>query len=132
MQDCIVLITPLVLGLSSSHVTVHLQENNIPWFQHHSNGAAIIISFLSMSFKYILPAHLIECFGETLLECSDKAVDMHNMSFSYCGETEVYWEPWVVPKQKIMQAIACDSRPCSIVSLNYLRQVFGPIGLFIL
>ena len=118
MQDCIVLITPLVLGLSSSHVTVHLQENNVPWFQHHSTGAAIIISFLSMSFKYILSVCLIECFREMLLEHSDKVIDTHNASFSYCGEMEVYWEPQVVPKQKIMQAIAHDSRPHSIVSLN--------------
>ena len=59
MQDCIVLVTPLVLGLSSPCVTVRLQENNVPWFQHYSTGVAIIISFLSMSFKYILPA----CFG---------------------------------------------------------------------
>ena len=118
MQDCIVLITPLVLGLSSSRVTVCLQENNVPWFQHHSTGAVIIISFLSMSFKYILPACLIECFRDTLLDHNDKVVDMHHMSFSYCGEMEVYWEPWAVPKQKIMRAIAHDSRPHSIVSLN--------------
>ena len=118
MQDCIVFITPLVLGLSSSCVTVHLQENNIPWFQHHSTGVAIIISFLSMSFKYILSVCLIEHFREMLLECSDKVVDMHNVTFSYCGEMEVYWEPRAVPKQKIMWAIAHDSRPHSIVSLN--------------
>ena len=93
MQDCIVLITPLVLGLSSSHVTVHLQENNIPWFQLHSTGVAIIISFLLTSFKYILPACLVEHFGEMLLECNDKVIDMHHVSFSYCGEMEVYWEP---------------------------------------
>ena len=78
----------------------------------------IIVSFLLMSFKYILPAHLIECFGEMLLECDDKVVDMHHMSFSYCGEMEVYWEPRVIPKQNIMWAIAHDSRPHSIVSLN--------------
>ena len=118
MQDCIVLITPLVLGLSSSCVTVHLQENNIPWLQHHSTGAAIIISFLSTSFKYILSACLIEHFREMLLGHSDKVVNTHNASFSYCGEMEVYWEPWVVPKQKIMWAIAHNSRPHSIVSLN--------------
>ena len=111
MQDCIVLITPLVLGLSSSHVTVCLQENNIPRFQHHSTRAVIIISFLSMSFKYILSAYLVEHFREMLLECNDKVVDTHHMSFSYCGEMEVYWEPQAVPKQKIMQAIAHDSRP---------------------
>ena len=86
MQDCIVLITPLVLGLSSSCVTVCLQENNVPWFQHHSTRAAIITSFLSMSFKYILPAHLIEHFGETLLEHNDKVINMHHTSFSYCRE----------------------------------------------
>ena len=118
MQDCIVLVTPLVLGLSSSHVTVRLQENNVPLFQHHSTGAVIIISFLLMSFKYILLMCLVECFGETLLEHNDKVIDTHHASFSYCGEMEVYWEPWVVPKQKIMRAIAHDSRPCSIVSLN--------------
>ena len=118
MQDCIVLITPLVLGLSSSCVTVCLQENNIPWFQHHSTGVMIIILFLSMSFEYILSVCLIECFREMLLEHSDKVVDMHNVSLSYCGEMEVYWEPRVVPKQKIMWAIAHDSRPHSIVSLN--------------
>ena len=118
MQDCIVLVTPLVLGLSSSCVTVHLQENNVPWFQHHSTGAVIIISFLSMSFEYSLSVHLIECFRKTLLEHDDKVIDVHNMSFSYCGEKEVYWEPWAVPKQKIMWAIAHDSRPHSIVSLN--------------
>ena len=89
-QDCIVLITPFILGFSSSHVTVCLQENNIPWFQHHSTGAAVIISFLSMSFKYILSACLVECFREMLLEHDNKVIDMHNMSFSYCGEMEVY------------------------------------------
>ena len=114
MQDCIVFITPLVLGLSSSHVTVCLQENNVPWFQHHSTGAAVIVSFLSMSFKYILSVHL----REMLLERDDKVIDMHNASLSYCGEMEVYWEPQAVPKQKIMWAIAHDSRPHSIVSLN--------------
>ena len=117
-QDCIVLITPLVLGLSSSCVTVHLQENNVPWFQHHSTRTVVIISFLFMSLKYILSVHLIEHFRETLLEHSNKVIDMHNASFSYCGEMEVYWEPQAVPKQKIMWAIAHDSRPCSIVSLN--------------
>ena len=115
MQDCIVLITSLVLGLSSSCVTVHFQEKNIPWFQHHSTRVMIIISFLSMSFKYILPAHLIECFGEMLLEHNDKVINIHHASFSYCREMEVYWEPQAVPKQKI---IAHDSRPHSIVSLN--------------
>ena len=64
MQDCIVLITPLVLGLTCSRVTVCLQENNVPWFQHHSTGVAVIILLLSMSFKYILSAHLIECFRD--------------------------------------------------------------------
>ena len=118
MQDCIVLITPLVLGLSSYHVTVHLQENNVPWFQHHSTGAVIVISFLLTSFKYILSACLIECFRKMLLEHNDKVINMHHMPFSYCGEMEVYWEPQVVPKQKIMWAIAHDSRPHSIVSLN--------------
>ena len=118
MQDCIVLTTQFVLGLSSSCVTVHLQENNVPWFQHHSTGAAVIISFLSMSFKYILSACLIECFRETLLEHDDKVIDMYNTSFSYSGEMEVYWEPQVVPKQKIMRAVAHDGRPHSIVSLN--------------
>ena len=118
MQDCIVLITPLVLGLPSSHVTVHLQENNVPWFQHHSTRAAIIISFLSMSFEYILPVCFIECFRKMLLECNDKVINMHHTSFSYCREMKVYWEPQAVPKQKIMWAIAHDSRPHSIVSLN--------------
>ena len=98
MQDHVVLITPLVLGLSSSHVTVHLQENNVPWFQHHSTRAVVIISFLSMSFKYILSACLIECFREMLLEHNNKVIDTYNASFSYCGEMEVYWEPRAVPK----------------------------------
>ena len=98
MQDCVVLITPVVLGLSSSHVTVHLQENNIPWFQHHSTGVAVIISFLSMSFKYILSVCFIEHFRETLLEHNNKVINVYNTSFSYCGEMEVYQEPWVVPK----------------------------------
>ena len=70
-----------------------------------------------MSFKYILPVCLIECFREMLLEHDDKVINTHHVSFSYCREMEVYWEP-VVPKQKIMQAISHDSRPCSIVSLN--------------
>ena len=118
MQDCIVLVTPLVLGLSSSRVTVRLQEDNVPWFQHYSTGTAIVISFLSMCFKYILPAHFIECFREMLLECSDEIINTHHMPFSYCREMEVYGEPRTVPKQKIMQAVARYSRPCSIVSLN--------------
>ena len=98
MQDCVILITPHVLGLSSSCVTVCLQENNVSWFQHHSTGAVVIISFLSMSFEYILSAHLIECFREMLLEYDNKVIDTYNTSFSYCGEVEVYWEPQVVPK----------------------------------
>ena len=118
MQDCIVLITPLVLGLSSSHVTVRLQEDNVPWFQHYSTGTVIVISFLSMCFKYILPAHFIEHFRETLLECNDEIINTHHTPFSYCREMEVYGEPWMVPKQKIMWAVAHDSRPHSIVSLN--------------
>ena len=118
MQDCIVLVTPLVLGLSSSRVTVCLQENNVPWFQHYSTGAAIVISFLSMSFEYILPACFIEHFRKTLLECNDKIINTHHTSFSYCREMKVYGEPRVVPKQKIMWAVAHDSGPCSIVSLN--------------
>ena len=97
-QDHVVLITPLVLGLSSSHVTVCLQENNISWFQHHSTRAAVIISFLSMSFKYILSVHLIEHFRETLLEHANKVINPYNMSFSYCGEMEVYREPRAVQK----------------------------------
>ena len=118
MQDCIVLITPLVLGLSSSHVTVHLQEDNVPWFQHYSTGAVIVISFLSMCFKYILPACFIEHFRKMLLECNNKIINTHHMPFSYCREMEVYGEPRAVPKQKIMWAVARDSRPHSIVSLN--------------
>ena len=98
MQDCVVLITLLVLGLSSSHVTVRLQENNIPWFQHHSTRAVVIILFLLMSFKYILSAHFIEHFREMLLEHNNKVIDAYNVSFSYCGEMEVYREPQVVPK----------------------------------
>ena len=98
MQDCVVLITPLVLGLSSSCVAVCLEENNVSLFQHHSTGAPVIISFLSTSFKYILSAHLIECFRETLLECSNKVINVYNGPFSYCGEVEVYQEPWAVPK----------------------------------
>ena len=98
MQDCVVLITPLVLGLSSSCVTVHLQENNVSWFQHHSTGVVVIVSFLSMSFEYILSVCLIEHFREILLQCNNKVIDAHNTSFSYCGEMEVYWEPRAVPK----------------------------------
>ena len=98
MQDCVVLITPLVLGLPSSHVTVCLQENNVSWFQHHSTGVAVIISFLSMSFKYILSVCFIERFREMLLEHNNKVIDAYNAFFLYCGEMEVYWEPWVVPK----------------------------------
>ena len=77
MQDCIVFITPLVLGLSSSRVTVRLQEDNVPWFQHYSTGTVIIISFLSTCFKYILPACFIEHFRETLLECNDE-INQHS------------------------------------------------------
>ena len=80
-QDCIVLVTPLVLGLSSSCVTVHLQEDNVPWFQHYSTGTAIIISFLSMCFKYILPVRFVECFREMLLECNDEIINTHDVPF---------------------------------------------------
>ena len=118
MQDCIVLITPLVLGLSSSRVTVRLQEDNVPWFQHYSTGAAIIISFLLTCFEYILPACFTECFREALLECNDKIINTHHVPFSYCGEMEVDGEPRMVPKQKIMWAVARDGRPHSIVILN--------------
>ena len=117
-QDCIVLITPLVLGLSSSRVAVHLQENNVPWFQHYSTGAAIVIPFLLMSFEYILPACFVEHIREMLLECNNKIINTHHTSFSYCREMEVYEEPWAVPKHKIMQAVAHNSRPHSIISLN--------------
>ena len=79
---------------------------------------AIIISFLSTCFEYILPAHLIECFRETLLECNDEIINTHHAPFSYCGEMEVYGEPRAVPKQKIMWAVAHDGRPHSIISLN--------------
>ena len=98
MQDHVVLIIPLVLGLSSSHVTVCLQENNVSWFQHHSTGVAVIISFLLMSFKYILSVCLIKHFREMLLEHDNKVIDTYNASFSYCGEMEVYREPQAVPK----------------------------------
>ena len=118
MQDRIVLITPLVLGLSSSRVTVHLQEDNVPWFQHYSTRAAIIILFLLTCFEYILPACFIEHFRKTLLECNNKIINTHHTPFLYCREMEVYGEPRVVPKQKIMRAVARDSRPHSIVSLN--------------
>ena len=89
-----------------------------PGFEHHSTGAAVIISFLSMSFEYILSACLIEHFREMLLEHNNKVIDTHNASFLYCGEMGVYQEPWAVPKQKVMQAVAHDGRPHSIVSLN--------------
>ena len=118
MQDCIVFVTPLVLGLSSSCVTVRLQEDNVPWFQHYSTRTAIIISFLSMCFKYILPACFVECFREALLECNDEIINTHHAPFSYCGEMEVNGEPRSVPKQKVMRAVARDGRPRSIVSLN--------------
>ena len=118
MQDCIVLITPLVLGLSSSCVTVHLQEDNIPWFQHYSTGAVIIISILLTCFKYILLARFIEHFRKMLLECDNKIINTHHSPFPYCREMEVYGEPRMVPKQKIMWAVAHDSRPDTIVSLN--------------
>ena len=98
MQDHVVLITPLVLGLSSFHVTVCLQENNVSWFQHHSTRAAVIISFLSMSFEYILSVHLIKHFREMLLEHDNKVINAYNVSFLYHGEMEVYQEPRVVPK----------------------------------
>ena len=98
MQDCVVLVTPLVLGLSSSHVTVHLQENNVSWFQHHSIRTAVIISFLLTNFKYILSVCLIEHFREMLCKHDNKIIDVYNTSFSYCGEMEVYWEPQVVSK----------------------------------
>ena len=118
MQDCIVLITPLVLGLSSSRVTVCLQEDNVPWFQHYSTGTAIIISFLSMCFEYILPVCFAEHFRETLLECNDEIINTHHAPFSYCREMEVNGEPRSVPKQKVMRAVARNGRPHSIVSLN--------------
>ena len=99
MQDCIVLTTPLVLGLSSSScVTVCLQEDNVPWFQHYSTRAAVIISFLLMCFEYILPACFVEHFREMLLECDDEIINTHHTPFLYCGEMEVYGEPWMVPK----------------------------------
>ena len=74
-----------------------------------------------MSFKYILSAHLIEHFKEMLLEHDDKVINMHNVSFSYYREMEVYGEPRAVPKQKIMWAIAHDSRPHSIGSLIFAQ-----------
>ena len=98
MHDHVVLITPLVLGLSSSCVTVCLQENNIPWFQHHSTRAAVVISFLSMSVKYILSVCFIEHFREMMLEHNNEVIDAYNASFPYCGEMEVYQEPRAVPK----------------------------------
>ena len=79
---------------------------------------AVIISFLLTSFKYILSVCLIEHFRETLLEHDNKVINTYNVSFSYCGEMEVYREPRAVPKQKVMWAVAHDGRPHSIVSLN--------------
>ena len=61
-----------------------------------------------------------------------KTVNAYNMSLSYSREVEVYWKPQAIPKQKIMWAVAHNSGPCSIISLNYLRQMFGPIGLLVL
>ena len=118
MQDCIVFVTPLVLGLSSSRVTVRLQEDNVPWFQHYSTRMAIIISFLSMCFEYILSVCFTEHFREMLLECNDEIINTHHTPFSYCGEMEVNGEPRSVPKQKVMWAVARNGRPHSIVSLN--------------
>ena len=89
-----------------------------PGFNTTVLAVVVIILFLSISFKYILSACLIGHFREMLLEHDNKVMDMHNASFSYCGEMEVYWEPQAVPKQKIMWAIAHNSRPHSIVSLN--------------
>ena len=79
---------------------------------------AIIISFLSTCFEYILPAHFVECFREMLLECSDEIINAHYAPFSYCGEMEVNGEPQSVPKQKVMRAVAHDGRPHPIVGLN--------------
>ena len=39
-------------------------------------------------------------------------------SFSYGGEVEVNWESRVIPKQKVVWAITCDSGPHSIISLD--------------
>ena len=60
----------------------------------------------------------VEHFREMLLECSDEIINAHHVPFSYCGEVEVDGEPRTVPKQKVVRAVAHDSRPHSIVSLN--------------
>ena len=51
-----------------------------------------------MILKDILSAHLVEHFREMLLEHSNEVIDVYYAPLSYCGEVEVYWEPWAVPK----------------------------------
>ena len=60
----------------------------------------------------------VEHFREMLLACNNEIINTHHAPFLYCGEMEVYWEPQMVPKQKVMWAVAHDGRPHSIVSLN--------------
>ena len=67
-----------------------------------------------------------------LLEHHNKTVNAYDASLLYGREMEVYQGSWVIPKQKIMWAVAHNGGPHSIISLNYLRQMFGPVGLLIL
>ena len=100
-QDRIVLITPLVLGLSSSCVTVSSSREQHPlvstpqyWSGSHN---IIFVDELQVHFACTC---FIKHFREMLLKCDNKVIDMHNASFSYGGEMEVYWEPWVVTQTK--------------------------------
>ena len=81
-----------------------------------------------MCFEYILPAHFIEHFREMLLECNDKIINTHYTPFSYCREMEVYGEPWAVPKQKIMRAVAHDGRPHSVRPELTQANVWGQLA----
>ena len=78
--------------------------------------------------------HFIECLRKMLLEHNDKVINMHHTSFSYCREMKVYWEPWAVPKQKIMWAVIGwfpygSNLFEGVWVIIYYRQVLLPIGI---
>ena len=98
MEDGVVLISPPIFGISPASVTIHLQENNVSWFQHHSARVVIIISLLSMCFKYVLMTGLIQSFGKMLLKGDHITVNMYNMPLPNSREQKINREPRVVPK----------------------------------
>ena len=91
-------IAPPIFSLFPASVAICLQEDDIPWLQHHSARVSVIIPPLVMSFEYILMVGLIQSFSKALLECGHVTVNMYNASFPNSWEHKIKREPRSVPK----------------------------------